>query len=197
VYSEQQLAEGCQRFNQSMQKAVYEKYAAKMRSVCLRYAKDRDEVKDILQEGFVKVFTNIESFKWQGDGSFVAWIKKVMINTAITFYNKYTKRVKEVKLEDSVYDEEKNPVLAEDQLDSRLYDSAQLTGEELMGVLEKVPMDFRIVFNMYVLEGMNHKEIAKMLDIKTETSRTRLLRAKVILKDEILKLDKSIAEIYR
>ena len=97
-------------------------------------------------------------------------------------------------------DDEKNPVLADlnnpNQVDTDLFNAAALTREEIMKVLNSIPVDFKIVFNMYVVEGYSHKEIAEQLNIKEETSRTRLLRAKKVLKQEILKLDKTIIKDY-
>ena len=194
MHTEEALYKGCRKYDKRTQKQAYEAYASMMRGVCYRYAQNDEEISDILQEGFVKIFVNIRSFVWKGKGSFLAWMKTVMINTAITYYHKQKKFRKEISYQAGDIDEEKNENLA--QLENNLgydtndiIDSRRFSEEEIMYLLKTVPEDFRIVFNLYVIEGYSHKEISQLLNIKDETSRTRLLRAKNILKNELLRIE--------
>ena len=189
--TEKELVKGCKRFDKKAQKDVYDMYAPLLRAVCSRYARDFSETEDILQEGLVKVFVNIKKFEWQGEGSFIGWMKRIVINSAITYYNKHKKHRQEESLEDSPVDESKNEYLAmeEPEDDGLLADATGLSQENIIQILQSIPEDFRVVFNLNIMEGYSHKEIAEMLNIKTETSRTRLLRAKNIIKKQILELN--------
>ena len=195
-HTEKELIKGCKQYNRQIQEEVYNRYSSVLRAVCSRYAKDFSETEDILQEGFVKIFTHIKTFSYQGEGSFVFWMKKVVVNAAITFYNKHSKKRKELSIEDSPVDVDKNDNLSatQNEYEDGMYNSSKLTQEQIIKVLQSVPEDFRVVFNLYVMEGYSHKEIADMLEVKTETSRTRLLRAKNIIRRELLLIDKNLAK---
>ena len=193
--TEKELVKGCKRFNKQVQLEVYNTYAPLLRAVCSRYARDLSETEDILQEGFVKIFTNIKKFEYQGEGSFIGWMKRIAINAAITYYNKHTKRRQEISFEDSPIDVEKNKNLAmhEQEDEGLVADVTGLTQDDIVQIIQSIPEDFRVVFNLNIMEGYSHKEIAEMLNIKTETSRTRLLRAKNIVKKKIIELNPGLA----
>ena len=151
---------------------MYDLFAPKMYGVCLQYCKDRTEAEDCLQEGFIKVFTNIKKYRFEG--SFEGWIRRIMVNTTIESFRKKKPTtplddVKLVKLEGDIVEEEVNEI-AED---------------EIMDIIKELPPKYRMVFNLYVLEGLSHKEIAKVLDISEGTSKSNLSRAKSWIKDRI------------
>lgn len=193
--TEKELVKGCKRFDKKAQNEVYDLYAPLLRAICSRYARDFSETEDILQEGLVKVFVNIKKFEWQGEGSFIGWMKRIVINAAITYYNKYKNSRQEQSLEDSFVDESKNEklIMEESEEDGVLADVTGLSQENIISILQSIPEDFKVVFNLNIMEGYSHKEIAEMLNIKTETSRTRLLRAKNIVKKKILELNPGLA----
>ncbi len=196
---EDDIIEGCKKYSKTAQRALYEKYAPVMRAICIRYANDTQEVKDIIQEGFLKVFSCIKQYTKKG--SFEGWIKRIIINTAITHYNNNKKHyyhydIDEVKEKDfNVYDtgeyEADDEQTGSDEMDNEntgfIYKS-DFSREELMDVLNKIPEIFRVVFNLHFIEDYQHKEIAEILNIDITTSRTRLLRAKKMIQKELYEL---------
>ena len=159
------------------QKALYDRLASRMFPVCIRYVGDRSVAEDILQEGFVTLFTRLDSFK--GDGSFEGWARKIFVNTALMYLRK------------------KDALKMSDDLESARNLSTDVTSQmenigykELMKLITSLPAGFRTVFNMYVVEGYSHKEIAEMLNISETTSRTQLSRARVWLQNRIKEMKK-------
>lgn len=149
-------------------------FAPKMFGVCLRYAKDSTEAEDNLQEGFVKVFTNIKNFRHEG--SLEGWVRRIMVNVSL---EKYRKNKKLYPVEDiSLYEEQQ---LSEDIID-------RITVEELLSLVQGLSPRYRMVFNLYVLEGMSHQEISNMMGINTGTSKSNLARARNILQRQVIKL---------
>jgi RNA polymerase sigma-70 factor (ECF subfamily) len=146
--------------------------------VCLRYANDKAEAEDILQDSFLKIFFNIRDFS--GTGSFVGWLRKVAVNTAITHYHKNLKYRYHVEIEEYISVETGVASFEED-----FY-----TSEELYKVLNELPTGYRMVFNLYAVEGYKHKEIAEILGIDTSTSKSQYSRAKVVIRDKLEKLRK-------
>lgn len=182
------------------QKELYNKYVSSMYGICMRYTNDPSEVKDILQEGFLKVYLKIKQYS--GKGSFEGWIKRIMINTAITQYNKKKNKrhldianVKETLINKEFIDDNINSDddIDKDEIDEEIINvdvikKADFSVDELLSVLNILPAGFRMVFNLYVMENYKHKEIAKKLKINEKTSRTRLLRARKIIQKELYKL---------
>lgn len=196
---EEYLVKQCKRQKGKAQKEVYEVYSPFLRGICLRYTVDASEAEDILQEGFIKIFTKIESFRWNGTGSFKFWMQRVIVNTAINHYREQKKSIVQTGI-----DENTNCDTSDDEqevaVDSfEFIRQSDLTKEELLECLNAVPDDFRIVFNLYVIEGMRHKEISTSLAIEERTSRSRLSRARKILQDEIKQLciQKMKLEVHR
>lgn len=159
------------------QNELYRRYAGKMMAVCMRYARNRDAAADIMQDGFVKVFINLKSFK--GEGSFEGWIKRIMINTALKQYRKDLKFKNDVDI-DSAYG-----VTFESDIVSRL------SAKELMGHIQELPDGYRTIFNLYVVEGFQHNEIGDLLGISEGTSKSQLSRARNYLMQTIKKDYKS------
>ncbi len=164
-------------------------FAPQMHGLCFRYIGDQETTKDIVQEGFIKVFSNIKKFK--GKGSFEGWIKRIFINTAISHIRKNNQNEKHFRFDEinetnftgSNGENYDNFVdINEPDEESVL---ANMSEEELMGALHKVPENFRIVFNLHCIENIKHDEIARILKISVATSRTRLLRARNMLKKKL------------
>lgn len=149
------------------QRALYEKLSGKMMALCLRYARNREEAEDILQEGFVRVFRKIGTY--QGTGSFEGWVRKVFSNVAIRHYQKNARIHVVVGLDEVDYQ------LGESVLDHQ-YDQ-----KHLMNMVQQLPDGYRIVFNLYAIEGYSHQEIAQKLDISVGTSKSQLSRARKAL----------------
>jgi len=174
-YSIDELMEGCKAGNRKLQEALYKQTAAKMMAICMRYAKDRMEAEDVLQMGYVKVFQKIKEYR--GDGSFEGWMRRIMVNTAIESYRRNLKSMNIVPIEDA-YDQP-----------STGFDFSRLGMQDLMKVIQKLADGYRMVFNMYIIEGYSHKEIAETLGISEGASKSQLSRARAILKEEIIKME--------
>jgi RNA polymerase sigma-70 factor (ECF subfamily) len=170
--SEQELIDLCIKGDRIAQRALYDRLASRMLSLCLRYVGDRTTAEDIMQEGFVTLFTRLDSFK--GHGSFEGWARKIFVNTALM----YLRKKDALKMSDDI-DAARN--LSTDMA-SQMEDIGYL---ELMKLITSLPAGFRTVFNMYVIEGYSHKEIAEMLDISEITSRSQLSRARTWLQNKI------------
>ncbi len=183
------------------QKALYELTAPGMYALCSRYVNDYAETNDIMQEGYLKVFDKIEQFR--GKGSFEGWMKRIMINTALYHYKRNKKHYFHQDIEDSnelhiketenertdEYDDAIDKAdIDNENIDFSVIEKADFAREELIQSLDKLNEEFRIVFNLFVLEDYKHKEIAEMLDIDENTSRSRLSRAKKIIQQELYKL---------
>ena len=163
--------EGCRRFEARAQKALYERLAPKMLAVCARYARSTPDAEDILQDGFIKVFQKIDNYS--GKGSLEGWIRSIIVRTAIDYYRKTKKQEKEVDIDEQFTDE-----LSEEMVD-------QLNVDYLLGVIQSLPSGYRMIFNLFAIEGYTHKEIAKQLGINESTSRSQYTRARALLKKRI------------
>lgn len=184
------ILKGCRQQNAEAQMALYKKYAGKMNAVCSRYVNSSHDAKDICQEGFVKIFSSISAFK--GEGSLEGWIRRIMVNTALDFLKKRNKHLF-VSIEDKVVSEA-NPdsdndmnFEIEQSEDVSVFDT-DLTNEQLLEIINKVPEVYKLVFNLYCIENYSHKEIAEILLITEDTSRSRLRRARKILKNHVLEV---------
>jgi RNA polymerase sigma factor (sigma-70 family) len=167
------MIEGCARHDRKAQQVLYDKYSRLLLGVCLRYASDKAEAEDILQDSFLKIFFNIEEYS--GTGSFIGWLRKVAVNTAITHYHKNLKYRYHVDIDDYVSVETGTTSFEEDLF----------TSDELFKVLNELPTGYRMVFNLYAVEGYKHKEIAEMLGIDTNTSKSQYSRAKAVIREKL------------
>lgn len=165
------LISGCQQGDSLAQKQLYEKYFGLLLGVCLRYANEREEAKDILQEGFVKIFNNIKAY--QDTGSLEGWMKTIVINTAIDRYRKKVNEPFSVNIEN--VEEPAMPAEAYDELDQ----------QTLLKAMQELPEGYRTVFNLYVIEGYSHKEIAEQFEINEGTSKSQLAKARNMLKEKL------------
>ena len=163
-----QLIQDCIAGNRLSQNQLYKQYAPKMFAVCLRYAKNREEAEEIVQEGFVQVFKSLKSFRHEG--SFEGWIRKIMVYCAIQHFRRQSKIPRVVHIDTSTAEE----ACSEDIL-------PQLGKKELLKMVQALPPGYRMVFNLFVFEGMKHREIAELLHISEGTSKSNFFDAKVIL----------------
>ncbi len=178
MMSDRQIIEGCARHDRKAQQELYSRYSHFLLGVCLRYATDKAEAEDILQDSFLKIFFNIKDFS--GTGSFIGWLRKIAVNTAITHYHKHLKFRYHIEIEEFVSVETGVSSFEEDLF----------TSDELYKVLNELPAGYRMVFNLYAVEGYKHKEIAEMLGIDTNTSKSQYSRAKAAIRDKLEKLRK-------
>jgi RNA polymerase sigma factor (sigma-70 family) len=166
---EESILKGCKEGKRSAQKQLYDQYVSVMFSVCLRYARSQDEAEDLLQEGFLKVYQNINSFRQQG--SLEGWIRRIMVNHAL---NHYKKNRKAVFFED--VDEINELEILDQEEENNIPDP--IPPEILLEFIQSLPEGYRMVFNLYVFEDYGHKEIAATLNISENTSKTQLMKAR-------------------
>ena len=171
--TEQLLIKGCIAGDRAFQTKLYNLFAPKMLGVCLRYARNREEAEEVLQEGFLRVFTYINTFK--GAGSFEGWIRKIMVNCALSRYRNKSQLQPVMRLESSGHD----------VIDSADI-SSNLDAKELLSLVQTLPAGYRIVFNLYVFEGYKHREIAEALGISEGTSKSNLSDARAFLQKALL-----------
>ncbi len=172
MLSEQELIEGCRKADRSSQKALYERYCRKMMAVCLRYSKTTAEAEDILQEGFVKVFNGIRKFRHES--KLETWITRIMVNTAL---NQQRRKMYLYPMVDVV------------ELDLP-QEEASLSGihfEQLIEMIRSLPHGCQVVFNLFAIEGFNHREIAEALGISEGTSKSQYARARSLLQEKLFK----------
>ena len=169
---EAEWIEGAKRGERRSQKAIYDLLSAKMFAVCLRYMGDRDAAEDILQDGFVTLFSKLDSFS--GEGSFEGWARKIFVNTALMSLRKKD-ALKNTEDVDAAWNITSDDPTAIERIG---YD-------DLLKMIADLPPGFRTVFNMYIIEGFSHKEIAEALGISETTSRSQLQRARVLLQNKI------------
>lgn len=174
--NERKLIEACKNNDASAQKLLYETFVRKMMSVCLRYADNREMAEDFLQEGFIKVFSSIRSYSYEG--SFEGWMRRVFVNTALESLRKNDLLRNGVDL-DSLDPQQEADYSAVDKI----------SADELMELIAQLPPGFRTVFNMFAVEGYSHKEIAHALNITESTSRSQYTRAKKLLQKWINELN--------
>jgi len=173
---EQQLVEGCKRGESWARKQLYENYASAMLGVCMRYVSDRETARDLLQDGFIKVFTKIDMYS--GTGSLGGWMRRVFATTALEHLRKND------ALRTSVNIDEYNE--ANEGFDYSVLE--QLSADEIMACIAELPNGFRTVFNLFAIEGYTHNEIAEMLNIKESTSRSQFIRARKALQKSVQSL---------
>lgn len=170
--NERQLITGCIKGDRKAQRELYDTYSRKMMGVCYRYVGEQETARDLLQEGFIKVFANINSYS--GSGSFEGWMRKIFVNSSLEYLRK-SNVLKEATDLDSLAE------LVEPDASA----ISKISSKELMQLVNKLPDGFRTVFNLFAIEGYSHKEIADMLSITESTSRSQYTRARQILQKKI------------
>ncbi len=171
MFSEQELIDGCCKGNRSHQKALYERFCRKMTSICMRYSKTTAEAEDILQEGFVKVFQGIKDFRHES--KLETWITRIMVNTALNQQRKKLYLFPMVDVQDI-------------DLPQQEVSLSSLHFTELLEMIQSLPQGCQVVFNLFAIEGYNHKEIAELLGISEGTSKSQYSRAKMLLQQKLL-----------
>jgi len=171
------MIESCLRNDKAAQKLLYDRFAPKMYAVCLRYASKRVEADDILQESFIKIFHHLPHFRF--DGSFEGWIRKIVARVAIDHIQKYASRWEEL----DEYTSEDYSIVPDEAI-------SNLSVQELQSMIQELPEGKRMVFNLYAFEGYSHKEIAEMLGISVMTSKAQYSKAKKMLQDKLLNVNK-------
>jgi RNA polymerase sigma factor (sigma-70 family) len=166
--SEEQLIKECLSGNVIAQKELYERFSRKMMGVCMRYSDSYEEAQDVLQDGFVKVFEKLGTFR--GNGSFEGWVRKIFVNTALDAYRRNKQNRESQDIEDVGY-----------SLASPDDTASDLNVQELLKLLQKIPAGYRMVFNLYAIEGYSHKEIAEQMNISESTSKSQFSRARAYL----------------
>jgi RNA polymerase sigma-70 factor, ECF subfamily len=198
VHQVEQIVKECKKYNKFAQKLLYDLYSPLMTGICLRYIGDLHATKDVVQEGFIKVFTSIDKFK--GNGSFEGWMKRIFINTSISYLRKQASKHKHLRIDDidecnidsdiahgdKYLDLDVNP--SDGTANFEMVLSADFSEDELVEILELVPEKYRLIFNLYCIEEYKHEEIASILGIEVSTSRTRLKRARIIIQKELYKM---------
>ena len=164
----------CVNGNPRAQRLLFDKFARKMLSVCLRYAKNEEQAEDVLQDGFVKVFSKLKDFK--SEGSLEGWIRRIMVNTALDQIRKNNKLLGDTNIDDVGYKIENNDFIVE-----------KMIAEDLMKMVQAMPEGYKVVFNMFAIEGYSHGEIATTLGISENTSKSQYSRARAYLRERLEK----------
>ena len=172
---EQELAERCKQGDRTAYQVLYERYAGRLLSVCLRYTGDSDTAEDLLHDGFLKLFASFRKFTWRGPGSLRAWMERVVINVVLQYLRRNDVMNQAATLDDTsdIYDEP----------DPSIID--MIPQDVLMQFVRELPPGYRTVLNLYVFEGKSHKEIAALLGINEKSSASQLTRAKASLATKI------------
>jgi RNA polymerase sigma factor (sigma-70 family) len=176
------VVHGCQENKPEAQRELYDMFNMKMFGICLRYAGNYDDAQDILQEGFIKVFEKIQQFGFKG--AFEGWIRKVMVNTAL---EKYRLHYRQVSIDENI---------AEIEQENEKDITSAIDVNELMKIIQDLSPRYRVVFNLYALEGFSHKEISEMLKISEGTSKSNLSRARTILQEKVNKYYLKTVQTY-
>jgi len=171
IPSESDLINGCIKGDAQMQRLLYDQFSAKMYGVCLRYAENTEDANDVMQEGFIKVYKSLSKFR--AEGSFEGWIRRIFINTSIEHFRKKVKLYNVTEIQENTIEDSELDVL----------DS--LATKDILNIINKLSPGYKQVFNMHVVEGYSHKEIADLLGITEGTSKSQLARAKGVLKKMI------------
>ena len=170
-YDERSIVQACARKERWAQKMLYETYYGKMMGVCLRYSNNSDDALDILHDGFIKVFKNIA--RYEPNTSLIAWMRRIMVNTAIDFYRKQVRRrTEDIDQAFHIHTEEADAI-------------SQASERDILEAVQNLTPAYRTVFNLYVIEGYPHAEIAEKLGITESTSRSNLVKARMKLKAAI------------
>lgn len=178
MVSDEKIIKGCKKHKRQAFSLLYQKYGAVMLGVCIRYIRNKSEAEDVLQEGFIKVFQKINTF--EGKGSFEGWLKRIMVNTSINYYksNKKFQLHEEFDVNNASHTRS-----AHEEVNVEVEGS--IKQEALVAMINNLPDGYRLVFNMYVFEGMTHKEIAEELNINEGTSKSQLAKARKQLKAKV------------
>jgi RNA polymerase sigma factor (sigma-70 family) len=173
--SELDMIEGCKKGDRHAQKLLYDRFSGKMYALCCRYVKDKMEAEDVLLTAFTKILDRINQYK--NEGSFEGWIRRVMVNESLSYLRKNKSMYVETDID--AVDKEPNYEKLENHLEA----------QDLLKLISELPSGYRIVFNMFAIDGYSHKEIGEQLGINENTSKSQLSRARTVLQKKLLELD--------
>ncbi len=176
--TEEEIIKGCIHNNAHCQHALFKQYAGRVMGICLRYASANSEAEEMAQHAFIKLFNAIHQFRFEG--SFEGWVRKITVRTCLTALQKKHIQYADINMADFVVDP------------NAVHAISALSEKELIEMIKRLPEGYRIVFNLYVIEGYSHDEIAAMLNIESATSRSQLAKARKILQKQILLQQKVI-----
>jgi RNA polymerase sigma factor (sigma-70 family) len=176
--TENDIIQGCIQEDRLCQRELFNRYAGKMMTVCLRYARHRMEAEDILQDAFIKVYDNVKRF--EAKGSFEGWIRRIVVNTALKNASRHSFQKEMIGSENVLETGEDPSVLS------------KLGEAEIIQLIQQLPDGYRVVFNLYCIEGFSHKEIGETLNIEESTSRSQLVKARNMLQKKVLDAQKII-----
>jgi RNA polymerase sigma-70 factor (ECF subfamily) len=165
------IIKDCKKNKSKAQRSLYEHFSKKMFSICLQYSKDYTEAEDLLQDGFVKIFTKISQYNFKG--SFEGWMRRIMVNTALERFRKQNLLYADADIQNYDYKLDYNDILS------------KISSDDLLKLIQSLSPQYRIVFNLYAIEGFSHKEISEKLNISTGTSKSNLSRARILLKKKV------------
>src|SRR5574337_1013770 len=174
IMTEEAILQGCLKNNAIAQKALYQKYSAKMLVVCYRYGHNREDAEDMLQEGFIKVFSQIHTF--ENRGALEGWIRRIIVHTCINHLKKNKRFNESVDLIHATSIQVREEAIP-----------SIIQAKEVVECIRMLPIGYRTVLNLYAIEGYSHKEISTMLDIEESTSRSQYTRAKAMLEDILIR----------
>src|SRR5436190_5295179 len=172
--TEELMLAGCLRNNATAQEALYNRFSPRMLGVCYRFAKNREDAEDMLQEGFIKVFTQIHQYR--NEGALEGWIRRIVVHTCINILKKNK------KFSDSVDIIHANSVNVKEEIIPSI-----MQAKQIVECIRTLPLGYKTVLNLYAIEGYSHKEIAMMLDIEESTSRSQYTRAKAMLEEILIR----------
>ena len=172
--TEQTIIAGCLHNDAASQRELFNRYSPKMLSVCYRFAQNREDAEDMLQEGFIKVFTQMHTF--QNKGSFEGWVRRIMVHTSINFLKKYKKFTESLDLTSAENLEVKEESIA-----------SIMQSKQVVECIRQLPIGYKTVLNLFAIEGYSHREISILLDIEESTSRSQYTRAKNMLSNILIK----------
>ena len=181
MLSDQELIKGCSKNDRGAQKALYDQYAPKLMAVCRRYAKSMQEAEDILQESYIKIFRSVKDFR--GDSQLYYWMKRITVNTALNSQRSKLYLFPMVDVQEVVIPSTKELALQDYKLN------------DLMNMISELPDGCRVIFNLYAIEGYNHREIAKMLEVSEGTSKSQYARARQLLMARLDKEEKNYGNL--
>ena len=168
-----EIIDGCLVGDRRDQELLYRRHAAKLYAVCLQYSGNDEEARDILQEGFIKIFENLQYYKYEG--SFEGWIRRITVNTALERF----------RSRHNLYRVDNIDLIPEPDAEPDNDDYSGLEAKDLLSIIRELPPKYRMVFNLYAIEGYSHKEISKMMNISEGTSKSNLSRARLILQRRV------------
>lgn len=175
-YTTDDLVKRCKAGERKAQELLYKQFASKMLGVCMRYAADKMEAEDMLQNGFIRVFQKMNDYR--GEGSFEGWVRRIMVHSSIEYYRKHHKLLQLAENGDLPDEVAVSPNAV-----------ARLDAKDMMALIQRLSPGYRMVFNLYAIEGYSHKEIGEIMGISEGASKSQLSRARSILKGLIANIE--------